>query len=154
MKKDLFSEIWKIKEIVKSRVRMMTRHSITPLTLFMNLCCKSAETAAAGSINGSPSQVHPGVRKPSRYSPGERMRHLWAACPDARREMSPHMGLNGTTVALGAPIGKSAVGALPRRVCLSIDRGDGRGGNRFQHWSQSRPCRPTNITQKSHPGWG
>ena len=62
MKNDLFSEIWKIKEIVRSRVRMMTRHSITPLTLFMNLCCKSAGTAAAGSINESPSQVHPGVR--------------------------------------------------------------------------------------------
>jgi hypothetical protein len=61
MKKDVFSEIWKIKEIVRSRVRMMTRQSITPLTLFINLCCKSVETTVAGSINESPSQVHPGV---------------------------------------------------------------------------------------------
>jgi hypothetical protein len=87
MKKDLFSEIWKIKEIVKSSVRMMTRHSITPLTLFMNLCCKSTGTAAVGSINGSPSQVHPDNRKSPETHRDEEVTLLGrpVPTPDGRR---------------------------------------------------------------------
>jgi hypothetical protein len=89
MKKDLFSEIWKIKEIAKSRVRMMTRQSITPLTLFINLCCTSAEAAAAGSIDESPSQVPSRCQETPRSSPGGGMHHLWRPVPSKTGEVAP-----------------------------------------------------------------
>jgi len=99
MKKDVFSEIWKIKEIVRSSVRMMTRHSITPLTLFINLCCKSAETVAAGSINGSPSQVHPGVRPVPEPHREEERAIFGRPVPTPDERCCPTGDVNGSTPA-------------------------------------------------------
>ncbi len=126
MKKDVFSEIWKRKEIVRSRVRMMTRESITPLTLFINLCCKSADTTAAGSINGSPSQGPPDIR-PFHDTHREEEGAIFGCLPRCQTgDERDHACLRET-----ATVGKTATDSSGRR--------------------QNGPCHPISMIPKSPP---